>query len=538
MADKIIEFGTNVHSKFLTAVEKTADFVAATMGPKGKNIVMSQGRSTKVTKDGISVIRYLDYSDPLENTALCLLREASEKTNSVGDGTTGTCVLAASIFKEGVKTLNFGANGIHLRNGIQKAAEIVVESVKKQAVKIDNNNDLFRVAKISSNHSDEIANALVEVFSKIGENGTIKVEPGNRKIETRVVEGMQFQNGYSNPYFVNRDNMTCELDNAYVFIIDKKISNISEILKPIQAITKEKRAVLIIAEEVDGDAISTLVLNKVRGTLNVCVVQSPSYGQNRKNILFDIAILTGGQVVSEDTGIIPDEAVPSSGYLGTAKKIIVSKDSTTIIEGLGSKEKIQERIEQLKTQIEQTEDEFDKKKMKERLAKLDGGVGIVSVGANTEAEIKERLDLVDDAFSACKAALVDGVVAGGGAALLFARKDLDKYLKENQGNLNDDEVFGFKILSKALDAPIQRIVGNAGESPDVVVKKILDEDKEQFGYDVLTKTFGNMFELGIIDPTQVIVAEIENAASIASLLLTTAGAIAEKPELQPQLNNQ
>jgi len=542
MADKLITYDSELRTKLLNSVKKTANITKKTMGPKGLNVLLDDQRGARVTKDGITVIRSLQFKDPTENTALKFIRDASEKTNTIGDGTTGTCVLAEAIFSEGLKNLNFGVNGIHLRNGIQKAANITIESVKKSSKPIKTHDEIRQVAKISSNHSDEIADVLADMFDKIGENGTIRVEPGNsRVIESKVVEGMVFDSGYLSPYFITNEAMSFDVEKPYILLLGKKLSNISDVLNTLQEVTKSGRPLLIIADGVEGDAIATLVLNRLKGNLMVCAVNSPSYGTNKDNMMDDIAIVTGGQVVSERTGIAPNDATIESGILGQAKRVIVTKDSTTIIGGMGSEEKIQERIEQIKTQLKTDKtDAWDTAKMKERLAKLDGGVGIISVGANTTAEMLEKRDLVDDAFSACKAAIAGGVVPGGGVALLRAADELQDYIDSHSEEFTDDEIIGAKILHDSLNAPIKTILENAGESVDLIVAKLNEEKDKQVGYDALNKKYGNMIDLGVVDPTDVVVAEVENASSVASLLLTTAAAcvlLPEEPKVQPQNSN-
>lgn len=534
--EKLITYDSELRTKLLNSVKKTANITKKTMGPKGLNVLLDDQRGARVTKDGITVIRSLQFKDPTENTALKFIREASEKTNTIGDGTTGTCVLAEAIFSEGLKNLNFGVNGIHLRNGIQKAANITIDSVKKASKPVKTHDEIRQVAKISSNHSDEIADVLADMFDKIGENGTIRVEPGNtRVIESKIVEGMVFDSGYLSPYFVTNEAMSFDVEKPYILILGKKLSNISEILSVLQSVTETKMPLLIIADGVEGDALATLVLNSLKGNLKSCAVNAPSYGTNKDNMLDDIAIITGGQVVSERTGISPNDATVESHILGRAKRVIVTKDSTTIIGGEGEEIKIKERIEQLKSQLKAGgTDEWDTKKMKERLAKLDGGVGIISVGANTTAEMLEKRDLVDDAFSACKAAIAGGVVPGGGVALLRAADELQYYIDNHSEEFTDDEIIGAKILHDSLNAPIKTILENAGESVDLIVAKLNEEKDKQVGYDALNKKYGNMIDLGVVDPTNVVVAEVENASSVASLLLTTAAACVLLPDEKPQ----
>lgn len=536
--EKLITYDSELRTKILNSVKKTAQITKRTMGPKGLNVLLDDQRGARVTKDGITVIRSLQFKDPTENTALKFIREASEKTNTIGDGTTGTCVLAEAIFSQGLKRLDFGINGIHLRNGIQKAANIVIDSVKKASKPIKTHEEIRQVAKISSNHSDEIADVLADMFDKIGENGTIRVEPGNsRVIESKVVEGMVFDSGYLSPYFITNEGMTFDVENPYILILGKKLSNISEILSVLQSVTDTKMPLLIIADGVEGDALATLVLNSLKGNLKSCAVNAPSYGTNKDNMMDDIAIITGGQVVSEKTGIAPNDATVESHILGRAKRVIVTKDSTTIIGGKGDEEIVKARIEQLKAQLKSGgTDAWDTAKMKERLAKLDGGVGIISVGANTQAEMLEKRDLVDDAFSACKAAIAGGVVPGGGVALLRAADELQEYIDSHVSDeaITADELTGMKILHDALNAPIKTILENAGESVDLIVARLKEETDKEVGYDALNKKYGNMIDLGVVDPTNVVVAEVENASSVASLLLTTTAACVLLPEEKPQ----
>lgn len=520
-----ISYDNDFREKILHGVTKLAKVVGSTMGPMGSNVVIyNEEEGVHCTKDGVTACRAVKSADNYEAIGIMLVREAAEKTNStVGDGTSGTCVLAASIFANGLKHLAFGANGIKMRNGIAWAADKAAEFIKSKSIGINTKEEIRQIAKISSNHSDEIADVLADVFSKIGENGTIKVETGNTtSIESKIVEGMQFQNGYISPYFVTNEKMEADLDSPFIFIVGKKLSNFTDILRPLQELSRAGKPILIIADEVEGDALSSIVMNKLRG-LPICAVRSPSYGNNRKNMLNDIAVLTGGQVISEETGIVLENALPDSGVLGSAKRVIVTKDSTTIIGGKGDPEALKQRIEQLKTQIYNCNDDYELRKMQERLAKLDGGVGIISVGAKTEAELNEKKDLVDDAFCACKAAIAGGIVVGGGKALL----DVKEYLEAVIGQLQGDEYIGARIFTDSLDTPIRKILENAGESPDLILSQLSKQDNHTNGYDASTKRICNLFDAGIIDPTNVVVAEIENASSIASLLLTTKAAIVD-----------
>ena len=526
-----ISYDDDFRGKILNGVSKLAKVVGSTMGPMGSNVVIYQGGMIHCTKDGVTACRAVKSANNYEEIGISLIREASEKTNStVGDGTSGTCVLAASIFANGLKHLSFGANGIKLRNGIVWAADRAVEFVKSKTKDISSKEEIREIAKISSNHSDEIADVLSDVFSKIGQNGTIKVDTGNTtSIESKIVEGMQFDRGYISPYFVTNDKMEADLENPFIFIVEKRITNVSEMIQPLQELAHTGRPILIIADGVEGDALSTIVFNKLKG-LPICAVHSPSYGKNKSYMMQDIAILTGGKIVSEETGISLDRATPGSGILGTAKRVIVTKDSTTIIGGAGNPEELKKRIEQLKTQIYNSNDEYDLKKMRERLAKLDGGVGIISVGAKTESELSEKRDLVEDAFNACKAAIAGGVVPGGGKMLLEVRKYLNELLANEWTNDKGDDYTGAKIFVDSLDTPIRKILENAGLSPDLILSNLEKEENWKVGYDVIQAKNCDMIESGIVDPTNVVISEIENAASIAGLLLTTSASIVDEEE--------
>lgn len=543
-----ILFDNNLKLTLLDVVEKTANIAKKTMGAKGSNVLLYDSRyGTRITKDGITVIRSLNYEDSTEKGILNLIRESCEKTNMIGDGTTGTCVLLDAICREGMKHIGFGTNGILLRSGIQKAVDYAVKAIEKRAVKISSRDEIYKVANIASNHNDEISTVLSDAFLKIGENGTIRIENGkSRSIESQHVEGMQFNSGYLSPYFITNDEMTTELENPYILILGKKLSNIQDILRILQDATDKKVQLLIIAESVDGDALSTLVLNRLRGNLISCAVSAPSYGENRDNMLDDIAIFTGGNVIAERTGISSQEVTSvNSPIIGRAKRVIVSKDTTTIIGGKGCPEQIAERISQLKTQINSpTVDEFSKRKIKERLAKLDGGIEIISVGGNTATEALEKRDLVDDAYSACKASIEGGVVQGGGIALVRAHYDLENAIKNGEfDNLSEDEMIGVKLLSKALLSTSTAILENAGENPFEVIKTLTDisnnfsdKDKSNYVYDIISGKYDDMFTLGVIDPTNVIVNELINASSTASSLLTTCASVATVPS--PEDNNQ
>ena len=528
---KSIKYNSELTEKLLSGVEKTTSIVSKTMGPVASNVIISNGGSPRITKDGITVIRAVDFEDQFENAAAQLIREASSKTNSQsGDGTTGTAVLLESIFKNGLKHTVVGGNKIQIRNGIAKAANKAIEILKSNSKTISTKEDIRNVAKISSNHSDEIADVLSDVFDKIGIRGVIKVEKGNTtETVSQIVDGCQYDTGYLSPYFCTNERMEADLDKPWTLFCDKKLSNLQELLPMLQAVSQTGQPIFIMCENMEGDALSTIIVNKLRG-LPVCVVKSPSFGENRKQILSDLAMLTHSMVVSDDTSVKIEDAVPGSAILGQAKRIIVTKDTTTIIGGAATKEEIDARVKQLDYLIDNCNDEYDKEKLEERRAKIEGGVAVISVGGKTESELNEKKDLVDDAFNAVKAALKNGIVAGGGVALLQVYKAFDNW-KQNGlfDNLVGDEAIGVSIFASALTAPITTILKNAGEPTDLIISNIIEnkENVEHYGYDVLNKKYCNMVDAGIIDPTSVIISEVENASSIAGLLLTTSGAIVE-----------
>lgn len=532
---KILKYDSEVREAILTGVQKLEKAVASTLGPRGRTVLIDEGYGVHVTKDGVTVANSISLKDPYENMGVKVVQEVASKTNSmVGDGTTTSTVLAAAIYKNGIKQVAMGANPVLIKNGIDKAANYVIETIKKEAKKISTKEEIKQVAIVSANGDEEIGETIAEVMSKIGNDGTIKVEDGNTTtMQSKIVEGMQFDKGYISPYFITNDKMEADLDHPFILLADKKLSNFQDMLLTLQQVSQAGKPLLIIAEDVEGEALSTLVMNKLRG-FPVCAVKSPSFGENRKAILNDIAILTNGKVVSEETGVTFNDAVPTTGVLGSAKRVIVTKDNTTIIDGLGDKSLIDQRVNELKTQIETTQDDYEANKLKERLAKLAGGVGIIQVGAQTEAELKEKKDRVDDAFNATKAAVKEGVVAGGGAALLYAKCQLDGWNEKKLfGDISQDEKIGVSILCDSLEAPIRKICENAGEDGSLIVAKLLESAEDaskNIGYNVLTKKYVDMIDTGIVDPCLVTVSAIKNAASIASLLLTTDCMIANEPE--------
>ncbi len=533
---KVIKYDTDVSEKLLSGVEKTTAIVSKTMGPVASNVIISEYGSPRITKDGITVIRAVEFKDKFENAAAQLIREASDKTNTqAGDGTTGTAVLLESIFRNGLKHTNVGGNKIQIRNGIAKAANKAIELIKQSAKPISTKEEIHNVAKISSNHSDEIADVLADVFDKIGIRGVIKVEEGNTtETVSNIVDGCQYDEGYISPFFCTNDKMEADLDNPFTVFINKKLSNVQEMLPMLQAVSQTGKPLFIMCEDMEGEALNTIVMNKLRG-FPVCVVKSPSYGDNKKAILQDLAILTHSTVVDESTGIRVEDALPGTPIVGTAKRIIVTKDNTTIIGGSASKEELAERIKSLDVQIDNCKEDYDREKLEERRAKLEGGVAVISVGGKTKSELKEKKDLVDDAFNAVKAALKNGIVAGGGVALLKLQKVLDRWLAsvENE-EFNGDEAIGARIFIDSLSAPIKTILKNAGESADVIISNITDDrccaPSADYGYDVLNKKYCDLVENGIIDPASVIISEIDNASSIAGILLTTSAAVIDVPE--------
>lgn len=524
---KEIKFNTDVTAKLLSGVEKTTEIVSQTMGPVAANVIISEYGSPRVTKDGITVIRSVEFKDKFENIAAQMIKEASEKTNQQsGDGTTGTAVLLKSIFSNGLKYVTVGGNKIQIRNGINKAANKVVELLTQSSKSISTRDEIYNVAKISSNHSDEIATVLSDVFDKIGIKGVIKVEKGNT-VDTysNIVDGCQYDVGYISPFFCTNDKMEADLDNPFTLFCSKKLSNISEMIPMLQAVSETHRPLFIMCDDMEGEALQTIIMNKLRG-FPVCVVKSPSYGDNRKAILEDLAILTNSQVVSEETGVNIKDAIPNGCILGTAKRIIVTKDATTIISNSNTQENVKVRVNQLDKLIELASDDFDREKLEERRAKLEGGIAVIYVGGKTESELNEKRDLVDDAFNAVKAAIKNGIVAGGGIALLKLKNKLVEWSK-SELTLSNDERVGLNILIDSLDAPFNTIIENSGENSAVIQSKILTSEINEYGYDALNRKYCNMIEAGIIDPTSVIISEVENASSIAGLMLTSSAAIVD-----------
>jgi chaperonin GroEL len=528
MAAKDIKYTDEARRSILSGVEKLAKAVKVTLGPAGRNVILEKKFGIPViTKDGVTVAKEIDLKDPYENVGAQLVREVASKTADVaGDGTTTATVLAEAIFREGLKMIATGANAVEVKRGIDKAVEVVVEELKKLSKQVSDTREIEQVATISANNDPEIGKKIAEAMEKVGKDGVITIEEG-KSTETyvEVVNGYQFDRGYLSPYFVtNPDKMEAVLEEPYILITDKKLSSIRELLPVLERVLQTGRPLLIIAEDVEGEALATLVVNKLRGVLQVAAVKAPGYGERRKEMLRDIAILTGGVVISEETGMKLENARLED--LGRAKKVIVDKENTTIIEGAGRKEEIEGRIKQIKEQIKETKSDYDREKLQERLAKLSGGVAVIYVGAATEAEMKEKKMRIEDAVHATKAAVEEGIVPGGGVAYLRVIPKLEEL--ENQ-ETNPDRKLGIRIVKRALHEPARLIAENAGYEGNLIVEEIKKRGGN-IGFDALRGQFVNMFEAGIIDPTKVVRTAIQNAASVASLLLTTEAVVVEVKE--------
>ena len=528
---KEIKFGVEARKALGAGVDAVANTVKVTLGPKGRNVVLDKSYgSPLITNDGVSIAKEIELKDPYENMGAQLVREVASKTNDVaGDGTTTATVLAQAIVMEGMKNLEAGANPIVLRKGIRKAVDAAVESIKKQSSKVKGKDQIAKVAGISAGDST-VGDMIADAMEKVSKDGVITVEESKTMLtELDLVEGMEFDRGYISAYMsTDMEKMEANLDNPYVFITDKKISNIQDILPLLEQVVKTGAKLLIIAEDIEGEALTTLIVNKLRGTFNVVAVKAPGYGDRRKEMLKDIAILTGGEVISEELGLDLKDA--TIDQCGRAKSVKVSKEKTTIVEGLGKKKEIQDRIAQIKAQIETTTSDFDKEKLQERLAKLSGGVAVIRVGAATETEMKEAKLRMEDALNATRAAVEEGVIAGGGSAYIHAQKAVDKVVNQLEG----DEKTGAKIVSKALEAPLYTIAYNAGLEGAVIVNKV-KEGKENFGFDAYNEEYVNMMEVGILDPAKVARTALQNAASVASSLLTTESVVADIKEPTPPM---
>ena len=526
MAAKEVRFSTHARDGMLRGVNILADAVKVTLGPKGRNVVLDKSfGAPRITKDGVTVAKEIELSDKFENMGAQMIKEVAQRTNDeAGDGTTTATVLAQAIVKEGLKSVAAGMNPMDLKRGIDLATAKVVEALKKASRPVKDSSEVAQVGTISANGEKEIGRQISEAMQKVGNEGVITVEENKgSETETNVVEGMQFDRGYLSPYFVtNPDKMTVELEDVYILLHEKKLSSLQPMVPLLESIIQSTKPLLIISEDVEGEALATLVVNKLRGGLKIAAVKAPGFGDRRKAMLQDIAILTGGQVISEDLGMKLESV--TIDMLGTTKRVSITKDETTIVDGAGSKAEIEARVSQIRQQIEETTSDYDKEKLQERVAKLAGGVAIIKVGGMTEVEVKERKDRVDDALNATRAAVQEGIVVGGGVALLQASKSLENLKSENA-----DQATGIKIVRKAIEAPLRQIAENAGIDGAVVAGKILESTDPTFGFNAQTEEYGDLFAFGVIDPVKVVRTALEDAASIAGLLITTEAMIADAP---------
>ena len=527
MAAKEVKFGSDARAKMLRGVDILADAVKVTLGPKGRNVVIEKSfGAPRITKDGVTVAKEIELADKFENMGAQMVREVASRTaDQAGDGTTTATVLAQSIVREGCKAVAAGLNPMDLKRGIDLAVAAVHEDVKKRSRKVSTNAEIAQVGTISANGETEIGAMIARAMEKVGNEGVITVEEAKGlDTELEVVEGMQFDRGYTSPYFVtNSEKMTVELESPYILLFEKKLGGLQPLLPVLEAVVQSSRPLLIIAEDVEGEALATLVVNKLRGGLKVAAVKAPGFGDRRKAMLEDIAILTGGQVISEDLGIKLETVTLE--MLGTAKRITITKEDTTIVDGAGKKTDIEARIKQIKAQVEDTTSDYDREKLQERLAKLAGGVAIIKVGGASEIEVKERKDRVDDALHATRAAVEEGIVSGGGVALLYAIHALDAVVPGNP-----DQKVGIDIVRRALQAPVRQIAENAGHDGAVIAGKLLESKDTNYGFDAQTGTYTDMIKAGIIDPTKVVRTALQDAASVAGLLITTEAMIAERPK--------
>ena len=525
---KEIHFSDEARNTLAAGVQKLTDAVKVTMGPRGRNVLIQKSfGSPNITKDGVSVAREIELKDPLEDMGAQLVKQvASNTADEAGDGTTTATILANAIFQEGLRNITAGANPVEVKRGMDKATDTILTELKAISKSIKDKTEIAQVATISANSDQEIGNMIAEAMEKVGQDGVITVEEAKGiSDELDVVEGMQFDRGYLSPYFItNSEKMIAEIENPYILLFDQKISNLKDLLPVLEQVQKSNRPLLIIAEDVEGEALATLVVNKLRGILNISAVKAPGFGDRRKAMLQDIAILTGGQVISEEIGRTLESAAITD--LGQASRVVIDKDNTTIVDGVGDSAAVQARINEIKTQIEATTSDYDKEKLQERLAKLSGGVAVIKVGAATETEMKEKKDRVDDALSATKAAVEEGIVIGGGAALIRAAAKVNL-------DLEGDQKIGYEIILRAVKAPVKQIVDNAGFDTGVVVNGIECAENENVGFDAATGEYVDMFEAGIIDPLKVERVALTNATSVSSLLLTTEATIHEIPEEKP-----
>ena len=527
MAAKDVKFGADARERLLRGVDILADAVQVTLGPKGRNVVIDKSYGApRTTKDGVTVAKEIELADKFENMGAQMVREVASKTNdAAGDGTTTATVLARAIVREGSKAVSAGMNPMDLKRGIEKAVEAVVADLKKRSKKVKSNEEIGQVGMISANGDKLVGDMIAKAMAKVGNEGVITVEEAKSfETELEIVEGMQFDRGYISPYFVtNAEKMIVELEEPYILIYEKKLSSLQPLLPLLESVVQAGRSLVIVAEEVDGEALATLVVNKLRGGLKVAAVKAPGFGDRRKAMLEDIAVVTGSQVISEDLGIKLENV--KLDMLGTSKKVRIDKDNTTIIDGAGKKAAILARIAQIKTQIKDTTSDYDKEKLQERLAKLAGGVAVIRVGGATEVEVKDKKDRVDDALNATKAAVEEGIVPGGGAALLYATKALHGLTGENE-----DQTQGIAIVRRAIQSPIRQIAENSGVEASIVVGRLLEQKSNTFGFDAQAEAYVDLVEAGIVDPTKVVRAALQNAASVAALLITTEAMVAEHPK--------
>jgi chaperonin GroEL len=532
MAAKDVRFAADARERMLRGVETLANTVKVTLGPKGRNVVLEKSfGAPRITKDGVTVLKEIELEDKFENMGAQMVREVAQKTNDqAGDGTTTATVLAHSIVREGTKAVAAGMNPMDLKRGIELAVKAVVADIKKRAKKVGSSSEVEQVGTISSNGDSTVGRMIAEAMQKVGNEGVITVEEAKAlHTDVDIVEGMQFDRGYLSPYFItNAEKMVAELEDAYVLLHEKKLSGLQALLPVLEAVVQSGKPLLIVAEDVEGEALATLVVNKLRGGLKVAAVKAPGFGDRRKAMLEDIAVLTGGQLIAEDLGIKLENV--TVGMLGRAKKVVIEKEKTTIVEGAGKKKDIEARVAQIKQQIEETTSDYDREKLQERLAKLAGGVAVIRVGGATEVEVKEKKDRVEDALNATRAAVEEGIVPGGGVALLRAKKAVGKLSGDNE-----DVQAGINIVLKALEAPARQIAENSGFEGSIVVNKILDNKSETFGFDAQTEDYVDMVDKGIVDPAKVVRAALQDAASVAGLLVTTEAMVAEMPKEKPAM---
>jgi chaperonin GroEL len=532
MTAKDVKFSGDARERMLRGVETLANAVKVTLGPKGRNVVLEKSfGAPRITKDGVTVAKEIELDDKFENMGAQMVREVAQKTNDLaGDGTTTATVLAHAIVKEGAKAVAAGMNPMDLKRGIDLAVKAVVDEIKGRAKKVGSSSEVAQVGTISSNGDATVGKMIAEAMQKVGNEGVITVEEAKSlETEVEIVEGMQFDRGYVSPYFItNAEKMVAELEDAYVLLHEKKLSQLQAMLPLLEAVVQSGKPLLIVAEDIEGEALATLVVNKLRGGLKVAAVKAPGFGDRRKAMLEDIAILTGGQLIAEDLGIKLESVTPA--MLGRAKKVVIEKEKTTIVDGAGKKKDIEGRVNQIKAQIEETTSDYDREKLQERLAKLAGGVAVIRVGGATEVEVKEKKDRVEDALNATRAAVEEGIVAGGGVALLRAKKAIGKLRSANA-----DVQAGINIVLKAVEAPVRQIAENSGHEGSIVVNKILESKSETFGFDAQSENYVDMFDKGIVDPAKVVRAALQDAASVAGLLVTTEAMVAELPKEKPAM---